>query len=144
MDNDIESDLLKILEKEIQRKKSDQIDKLGSLHEMYARFCEELEKSAPEAQTEKYYIVRTENAGVFAGYITSRKGSEVAMRDARRIWFWAGASSLSQLAMEGTKKPDECKFPCEVKEVVLLGVVEILTCTEEARLNIAEVPVWKQ
>ena len=92
----------------------------------------------------KYQVVRTYSAGVFAGYIESRKGQEVVMRGARRLWYWKGASSLSQLAREGVKCPDECKFPCEVDRVELLQVIEILDCTEEARKSIERVPVWKQ
>lgn len=91
----------------------------------------------------QYYMVRTYSAGVFAGYIKSRDGKEVVLTNARRIWYWDGASSLSQLAMEGTKKPENCKFPCEVHEVLLTEVTEIITCTEQARLNIAAVPVWE-
>lgn len=92
----------------------------------------------------RYVIVRTYSAGVFAGYLESRTGREVVMRNARRLWYWSGASSLSQLAMEGVKKPMECKFPCEVDRIELLEAVEILDVTEEARKNIADVPVWRQ
>ena len=99
------------------------------------------EKSEPTGQ---YKIVRTYSAGVFAGYIESRNGQEVVMRNARRLWYWDGASSLSQLAMEGTKKPKQCKFPCEVDRVELLQVIEILDCTNAARKSISEVPTWKQ
>lgn len=92
----------------------------------------------------KYYIVRTYTAGVFAGYIESRSGREVIMTDARRIWYWAGAASLSQLAMEGTSKPEECKFPCTVDKVELFEVIEILYCTEKAKKSIDMVPIWKE
>jgi len=92
----------------------------------------------------KYVIVRTCNAGVFAGYIESRNGQEVVMKKARRLWYWDGASSLSQLAMEGVKRPENCKFPCEVDRVELFEVIEILDVTKEAQENIGNVPVWKQ
>jgi len=92
---------------------------------------------------ENYKIVRTEKAGVFAGEVVKREGNEVEMKNARRLWYWSGAASLSQLAMEGVKDPNNCKFPCEVERVVLMDVVEILDVTEAARVNIAEVPVWK-
>jgi hypothetical protein len=90
-----------------------------------------------------YVIVRTFSAGVFAGYIVSREGKEVILRDARRIWYWEGAASLSQLAMEGTKKPEGCKFPCEVSEVLLTEAIEILKVTPEAQQSIKNVPIWK-
>lgn len=91
----------------------------------------------------RYVIVRTYSAGVFAGYLEKRKGQEVVLSKARRLWYWKGAASLSQLAMEGVTCPDECKFPCEVDKVELTQAIEILDVTEKARLNIKNVPVWK-
>ena len=58
----------------------------------------------------RYYIVRADRAGVFAGHIKSREGQEVTMTDARRLWYWDGAASLSQMAVEGVKKSQNCKF----------------------------------
>lgn len=92
----------------------------------------------------KYVIVRTYSAGVFAGELESRTGQEVILRNARRIWYWSGAASLSQLAMEGTKDPANCKFPCEVDRVELLQAIEILDVTPAAEKSIKEVPVWKK
>lgn len=90
----------------------------------------------------KYVIVRTYSAGVFAGELESRKGREVVLRNARRIWYWDGAASLSELAQRGTSKPQNCKFPCEVDRVELLEAIEILDVTPAARKTIDEVPVW--
>ena len=92
----------------------------------------------------RYVICRTYSAGVFAGEIVSRKGQEVVMKNARRLWYWKGAASLSQLAMEGVQYPDECKFPCEVNRVELLQVIEILDCTPMAIKSISSTPVWKK
>ena len=92
----------------------------------------------------KYVIVRTYSAGIFAGYIKSRAGQEVVMENARRLWYWDGAASLSQLAMEGTCKPENCKFPCEVSEVILLQVIEIIPTTQKAEKSIKGVPVWEK
>ncbi len=91
---------------------------------------------------DKYYIVRTHSAGVFAGNIIEKKERVVVMKNARRLWYWSGAASLSQLAMEGVNRPKECKFPCEVQEVELFEVVEILLCTVEAEKSIKNVPIW--
>lgn len=91
-----------------------------------------------------YVIIRTYSAGVFAGYLVSRKDKEVELRNARRLWAWYGAASLSQLAMEGVSKPNDCKFPCEVDKIVLTEAIEIINCSEEARLSIKNVPVWKE
>lgn len=92
--------------------------------------------------TKPYVIVRTFSAGVFAGTLHSRKGSEVVLRDARRIWYWAGAATLSELAVRGTSNPTACKFPIAVPRVLLTEAIEILDVTPTARINIEAVPVW--
>ena len=48
-----------------------------------------------------YVVVCTYSAGVFAGNIKSRKGQEAELTNARRLWYWDGAASLSQLAVDG-------------------------------------------
>lgn len=101
-------------------------------------------KVTSKNQSKKYVIVRTYSAGVFAGFLESRKGQEVVLTNARRIWYWKGAASLSQLAMEGTSCPNECKFPVAVERVELLQAIEILDVTVKAKISIESVPVWKQ
>lgn len=91
----------------------------------------------------KYVIVRTYSAGVFAGELVSRDGKEVTLTSARRLWYWAGAASLSQLAMEGTSRPRDCKFPVAVERAVLTEAIEILDVTDAARKSIEEVPAWQ-
>lgn len=91
-----------------------------------------------------YVIVRTYSAGVFAGYLKEKNGQNAKMVNARRLWYWAGASSLSQLSVDGVNKPDECKFPCEVPNVELDQVIEVLGVSEKAKLSINAVPIWKQ
>lgn len=93
-------------------------------------------------QKGKYVIVRTYSAGVFAGNLESRSGREVVLTNARRLWYWSGAASLSQLAMEGVKEPKNCKFPVEVARVELLEAIEILDATPQAEDSIKGVPVW--
>ena len=99
---------------------------------------------SPVVDGMKYCIVRTYSAGVFAGYLKEREGKEATVLNARRIWYWTGAATLSQLAMEGTSSPQTCKFPQEVPVVILTEVIEVIPCTEKARLSIAEVPIWRQ
>ncbi len=95
----------------------------------------------------KYVIVRSYAMGVFAGELgeESTETSKV-LYNARRIWYWKGAASLSQLAMKGTSKPRECKFPAEVTRVELTSPqgFEILDVTVQARESIAGVPIWEE
>lgn len=100
-------------------------------------------KEAKVTLKEKQYkIVRTYSAGVFMGTVESRNGKEVVMRNARRLWQWSGAASLSQLAMTGTSNPGGCKFPTPVDRVELLEVIEILDVTPQAKTSIDSVPIW--
>ena len=98
---------------------------------------------ATELDGMPYCMVRTYSAGVFAGYLESREGKEATLRNARRIWYWEGAASLSQLATDGTSKPENCKFPCPVDRVTLTEVIEIIPITKRAKKSIEEVAVWK-
>ena len=88
-------------------------------------------------------IVRTYSAGVHYGELSLREGKEVVLKKAIRIWYWKGAASLSQLAMEGVKFPDECKFAMPVDEIILTEAIEIIQCTAEASRIIEGVKSWK-
>nr|UVX47284.1 MAG: hypothetical protein [Bacteriophage sp.]UVX49812.1 MAG: hypothetical protein [Bacteriophage sp.]UWF85806.1 MAG: hypothetical protein [Bacteriophage sp.] len=91
----------------------------------------------------KKVIIRADRAGVFFGTLKEKNGSEVVLTDCRRLWCWYGAASISQLAVEGTKRPSECRFTLVVPTITILGVIEIIPCTEEAVKSIEEVDVWK-
>jgi len=91
-----------------------------------------------------YVIVRTYSAGVFAGYLKEREGKEGVVLNARRLWYWSGANSLSELSQQGVTNPDDCKFPQEVPSVTLTEIIEILPCSQKAKDSIAGVAVWKQ
>ena len=90
-----------------------------------------------------YVIVRTYSAGVFAGILGKLSGQEVTLTKARRLWYWAGAASLSQMANTGTSRPRDCRFPAPVTEVLLTQAIEVLAVTPEAQKSITEVPEWK-
>jgi hypothetical protein len=93
-----------------------------------------------------YQIIRTYSAGVFAGEtkILSKDGKRVEIRNARRLWSWAGAASLSELAQRGTSKPKLCKFPVSVDRLEITEAIELLDVTEGARASIEAVPVWTE
>ena len=105
---------------------------------------EDVTETAPKLDGMDYVIVRTYSAGVFAGYLKSKDGKEVTLVNARRLWQWTGAASLSQLATSGTSNPNDCKFPEEVEQVILTEAIEILTVTRQAQDLIASVPIWKK
>jgi len=91
----------------------------------------------------QYYIIRSDKAGVFFAKIAERRGDEVDLTDCRRIWYWDGAASLSQLAMEGVSKPQNCKFTVTVPAMTVFGVIEIIPCTDKAVESIKAVREWR-
>jgi hypothetical protein len=99
------------------------------------------DKSALELDGE-FVLVRCDRSGVFAGIITKEEGNTAILKNARRLWYWSGAASLSQLALEGTKKPNDCKFPAALPEIRLKDVIEVIPCTKIARSSIESVKIW--
>ena len=95
----------------------------------------------------KKVIIRANRAGVFFGTLKDKQntpaGVEVKLENSRRIWYWRGAASLSQLATEGVKNPNGCKFSVVVPSHMVEDVIEIIPCSEEAIKNIESVQVWR-
>lgn len=92
----------------------------------------------------KKVIVRSYGAGVFFGTLAQKDGREVELTDCRRIWYWSGAASISELALSGVTNPDGCKFSVTVGQIIILEVLEVIPCTENAINSIEAVPVWKK
>ena len=97
-----------------------------------------------ENKNEQYYIIRCDRAGVFFAKIAERRGAEADLVDCRRLWYWDGAASLSQLAMEGVTAPHNCKFTMAVTSMTVLGVIEVIPCTDAAVRSINGVSEWKR
>ena len=91
----------------------------------------------------KFCIIRCNRAGVFFAKVRKLDGDVAELAESRRLWYWDGAASLSQLAMEGVKHPGNCKFTVTVPAMTVLGVIEVIPCTDEAVESIKGVPVWK-
>lgn len=90
-----------------------------------------------------YVIIRGDRSGVFAGYLVKWKKQHVKLRRSRRLWYWKGAASLSQLAIDGVKYPEECKFPDELPDHDILDVVEVIPCSERSYESILSVKPWR-
>ena len=92
----------------------------------------------------KKVIVRGDRSGVFFGTLTKKEGREVTLEKCRRLWYWDGAASISQLAVDGTKNSGGCKFTVTVDSIVILDVIEIIPCTDEAAQSLEGVSIWKR
>lgn len=96
----------------------------------------------------KAVLIRTYSAGVHYGYLENKTYEAgiciVTLSNTRRVWYWDGACSLSELALRGTSKPSNCKISVVLPEIELQNVIEIIPITEEALINLNNVYVWEQ
>ena len=92
---------------------------------------------------DKICVIRANDAGVFFGRISAIDGDTIEITNCRRLWYWAGAASISQIANDGVSKPEECKFPAPVKKQMIFGVIEIIPASEKSIHSISGVKQWK-
>ena len=88
----------------------------------------------------KKVLVRSYDAGVYFGTLTKVEGETVRMENVRNIWYWTGASCLSQIANDGIKGE---KVSPVVGSMVINRVCQILPLTDKAIENLEAQPVWK-
>ncbi len=97
-----------------------------------------------DAENHPYCIFRGHVCGVHAGYLVESKvfGSPNAFKvaKARRLWRWDSKFTLTELANNGVRKAENCKFsePSN-NDILLLDVFEVLTCTKESAKWLQEV-----
>ena len=106
---------------------------IGQAKELSAMFSNQ----QPATQTlngmiGKMVIVRTYSAGVWFGKLAEKSGNEVILEQARRMWKWWAAESisLSACAIYGVKR-DQSKI-VEPVDSVWIEAIEIIPCTEKA------------
>ena len=97
-----------------------------------------------ENMMNKKVIIRGDRSGVFFGTLVKKEGREVTRENCRRLWYWVGAASISQLAADGTSRPEGCQFTVTVDNIVILDVIEIIPCTDKAIKSIEGVAEWKR
>lgn len=81
----------------------------------------------------KKVLIRANAAGVHYGTLVERNGQEVHLKNARRIWQWAGALSLSEIAMNGVNVKDS-KISVPVDEILLTTAIEIIPISAKCNL----------
>lgn len=84
----------------------------------------------------KKCIIRTYSAGVWFGEVEQKAGNEVIVKNARRMWQWWAAKSisLSGVALYGIKQ-DKSKIAPAV-DSVWLEAIELISCTDVAIISI--------
>lgn len=91
----------------------------------------------------KYVLVRS-RAGIFAGTLRELEGQTVVVENSRRLRYWDGAATLSELSQKGVSRPSECTFPAEIPTEWLPEVFEIIPCSVEAEKSIKDVKIWTE
>ena len=96
----------------------------------------------------KRVIIRSDRAGVFYGTLSEAEpcGDKytVGLTNVRRLWYWDGAASLTQLSEEGVTRPDGCKFTMWQDSLVVAGVIEFHDVKKKAQEVIENVRIWKR
>lgn len=92
----------------------------------------------------RFVCVRTYSAGVHCGYLKERNGKEVTLLNAIRVWQWAGACSLSELATLGSSDLANCKYTVTVPEILLTEAIEIIPMTEQAKNQMESAKRWQK
>ena len=82
----------------------------------------------PTKKKQPYVDIRTYSAGVHVGYLVARTGKEVTLHDARRIWSWVGARTLSEVATAGIAAGS--RVSVAVPSITLTEAIEIIETTE--------------
>lgn len=91
--------------------------------------------------TGKRVIVRAYGAGVFYGTFVEKEGQTVVLKDARRVYYWSGASDCNELAEAGCDKDSKLTRACA--EVMIEQVLEVHPCSDAAILNLDSIKEWK-
>ena len=92
----------------------------------------------------KICLIRSYASGVHFGEVIETRdtphGLSVTLKDSRRVHYWEGAASLSQMAIDGIKQG---RIAMILPEIQVEGVCEIIPMSEAAIKNMNGQPVWR-
>ena len=105
-------------------------------------------EQAKELNGMPFVLIRSYASGVHFGYLKSEtetlSGKEVELVNSRRVFYWSGAASLSQIAIDGVKNSENCKIAMVLPNIRIMNIIEIIPVSEKAKLNLEGVKIWKQ
>jgi hypothetical protein len=89
-------------------------------------------------------IIRARDAGVWFGVVDAIDGRTVVLSQARRIWRWRGALTLSHLATEGTPLDASWTRIAGLlsEPTAILDACEVLLCSPESIARLDAVAPW--
>lgn len=93
----------------------------------------------------RYCVVRTYSAGVHIGYVKEfgeKHPQHAKLLKSRRLHYWDGAASLSQVAMDGVNSSS--RIAMELPEIELTDVIEVIPCSDDAAKFFQKAKAWKK
>ncbi len=108
---------------------------LGQIKQLRELFGDSQKVSAQGLGSEfigKKIIIRTYSAGVWFGTLEQKSGNEVILTNARRMWRWWAAKSISLSAVANYGINQDKSKICPAVEKQWLEAVEIMPCTQVA------------
>jgi len=88
----------------------------------------------------KKAIIRTYSAGVWFGTVAEKDGNEIIITDARRLWYWKAAKSISLSAVANFGVDQKVSKITAPVSSVWLEAIEIIPATDDAIKSIEGAP----
>jgi len=92
---------------------------------------------------QKYFIVRTDRAGVFFGQIKEKTATSVIMTNVRKVHYWEDAAAVEQMSQDGLSQ-SKSRLTVIVPEMEIASPIQIIECTEKATANMKGCKEWKR
>ena len=90
----------------------------------------------------KKIIARIERSGVFHGTLDHIDNDIMRLKNARRIYYWNGALSVTDMAAKGITG-GKVTIPVSTVEFMSDKVVELNECSDDATKSIETIKPWK-
>jgi hypothetical protein len=92
----------------------------------------------------KYAIIRSYTSGVHFGKIKQIEHEVVALTEARRIHYWDGANSCTDIAIGGILNKKDSRVAAALDEHLIQGVNEVIPCSDKAIECLKSFPIWSK
>lgn len=109
---------------------------LGELKKINSLFTNGENKEGLQYFVGRKVIVRTYSAGVHFGEIIEKAGSEVILKQSRRLFRWKPKTGVSLTEVANHGLLGECSKVCEPVTSIWLNAIEIIDCSKQSILNI--------
>ena len=94
----------------------------------------------------KKVLIRSYASGVHFGklesYTDTLAGRVVELSNSRRVHYWEGAASLSQMANDGVNQT-ESRISQVLPSITIVNVIEIIPLSEKAIENLENTRIWQ-